>query len=258
MRKYYQFTADEILPDRQVILAAQGIPQGAEVSERTGGLVDQARGLFLDKAEPVGLMETISPAEFGEVFIGEGKNDPETPVLDIYPKAAHLALFTATLGGEICAEIDARFDSSDYAVGSMLDSFASAGAENIGPLLSKMISGELQSMDGSGGAPTTLAYSPGYCGWNVSGQIKLFAHLRPVETGVELKQNGHLMVPLKSISGVLISGERETHFFDNNYVSCELCRDKTCLVRQRNLRKENRNRGLDDEGREEPTPAGGM
>ena len=82
---------------------------------------------------------------------------------------------------------------------------------------------------------TTLPYSPGYCGWNVSGQRKLFARLRPVEAGIELKEGSYLMVPIKSISGVLVSGGEEIHFFDNHYLMCDSCRDKTCLVRQRDL-----------------------
>ncbi len=258
MRRHFQFTAEEALPARRVILKAQGIPGGAEVSERTEALIAEASDLFLEKARPVGLFGAITPPEFSEVYAGEGENDSKTPLHDICPHAVHLALFAATLGKAVCAEIDNRFDAGDFAVGSMLDSFASAGAENLGQLLSDKMSEELRSSGGEGDRLTTLAYSPGYCGWDVSGQKKLFACLRPVETGIELKEGSHLMVPIKSISGVLISGGEEIHFFDNHYMMCDSCRDKTCLIRQRDLRGESRKRDTGEGECEGPAMSGGI
>ncbi len=256
MRRFFPFTAGETLPAREAVLMGQGIPPGAEVSERTEGIVSQASDLFEKKAQPVGLFQTITQADFEEVHNGDGRNDLEAAMLHIYPKAGHLALFAATMGEEICAEIESRFDDGDYAVGSMLDSFASAGAEKMSEFLASEMERELQATGIADENWATLAYSPGYCGWNVSGQTKLFAHLKPVETGIELKEKSHLMVPIKSISGVLVSGEREIHLYENNYVSCTFCRGKTCVDRHENIREKIRKHNSGEGGNESPAGPG--
>ena len=55
-----------------------------------------------------------------------------------------------------------------------------------------------------------LRYSPGYCGWHVSGQINLFNTLTPEKIGITLGESC-LMNPLKSVSGVLVAGPPNIH-----------------------------------------------
>jgi hypothetical protein len=75
-----------------------------------------------------------------------------------------------------------------------------------------------------------LAYSPGYCGWHVTGQRKLFKYLRPEEIGITLNASC-LMQPLKSVSGVLVVGPGHVHKFQPTYSFCETCREKQCRER---------------------------
>ncbi len=75
-----------------------------------------------------------------------------------------------------------------------------------------------------------LRYSPGYCGWDITGQRKLFRALRPEEVGVTLRESC-LMEPLKSISGVLVAARPEDHRFDNTYPFCSACTTQTCRSR---------------------------
>jgi hypothetical protein len=75
-----------------------------------------------------------------------------------------------------------------------------------------------------------LPYSPGYCGWHVSGQAKLFEVLRPQRIGISLNAS-HLMVPLKSVSGVLVAAEPEVHDFDIDFEFCSDCADQECRGR---------------------------
>ena len=76
-----------------------------------------------------------------------------------------------------------------------------------------------------------LPYSPGYCGWHVSGQRALFAYLDAGEIGVTLNASC-LMNPLKSVSGVLAAGPPDIHRFAPTYACCAECRNRTCLGRQ--------------------------
>jgi hypothetical protein len=83
-----------------------------------------------------------------------------------------------------------------------------------------------------GGRPESvaLAYSPGYCGWHISGQKQLFAFLKPEQIGISLTKSC-LMRPLKSVSGVVIVGHGSIHEFQDAYPFCERCRTHGCRDR---------------------------
>jgi hypothetical protein len=79
-----------------------------------------------------------------------------------------------------------------------------------------------------------LGYSPGYCGWHISGQKKLFAYLHPERIGITLN-NSYLMTPLKSVTGVLVAGPPEIHRFKPDFPFCRHCRTYSCLERFKHL-----------------------
>jgi hypothetical protein len=110
----------------------------------------------------------------------------------------------------------------------MLDSVASAAADRLTALLGSLY----PALNGGASANGTrvLAYSPGYCGWHVSGQRALFAFLDPGEIGVTLNASC-LMEPLKSVSGVLVAGPARIHRFAPAFPFCPECREKPCHER---------------------------
>ncbi len=72
----------------------------------------------------------------------------------------------------------------------------------------------------------TNRYSPGYCGWPVSDQQKLFALVPGSSIGVQLTA-ASLMLPVKSVSGLIGIGSRVRF---NDY-QCPTCRKKNCPYR---------------------------
>ncbi len=82
--------------------------------------------------------------------------------------------------------------------------------------------------------PAVLPYSPGYCGWDLSGQRQLFAQLQPDAIGISLNDSC-LMQPMKSVSGVFVAGEGEIHEFVNEYDFCSLCTTMACRRRLKSL-----------------------
>jgi hypothetical protein len=76
----------------------------------------------------------------------------------------------------------------------------------------------------------SLRYSPGYCGWHISGQKRLFERLNPAEIGITLNSS-FLMQPLKSISGVIVSAERKYHLIKSDYPFCAVCPHRSCRER---------------------------
>lgn len=244
--------AEEIVPSAQGVLRALGRPPGAAPApdDRLGLLLADASALFLELARPAGLWCEVTREEFAEVYRGEGENEPETPLEKIFPRADRLALFAVTVGEAVSTRIGELFQSGEYPLGAVLDATASEGAERaaevvqgrwevaIGNAGRGVSPAETSEGADAGGAPErnlrVLRYSPGYCGWNVSGQRALFRVLEPEAIGIELNESC-LMRPIKSVSGVLVAGPAEIHVFANEYPFCARCREWSCRARLKEI-----------------------
>lgn len=75
---------------------------------------------------------------------------------------------------------------------------------------------------------TTNPYSPGYCGWPISDQTKLFALFSDKNCGIRLSETC-LMDPIKSISGIIGIGKN----IKKQPYSCAICDAKNCLYRDK-------------------------
>jgi len=234
MRSIVNFTPEDIVLNRLDILRSQGIPEEAELTENFERIYGEAIELFQELAEPAGIIAGISIVDFKEVFAGEGLNEIENPVEDIYRKSGYLALFAVTLGSVLSSKVTELFVNGDYAFGYMLDSVSSYAADKLTDLAAANLQLELNMKEPAASSWRVLSYSPGYCGWNISGQKKLFEALRPEEVGITLNDS-YLMSPVKSVSGVLIAGPGEIHEFTDSYPFCDTCRTKSCIGRMRNL-----------------------
>ena len=234
MRRVIDISVSEVIPSASAVLLGQGVPEGANPDARLAALVDQALDLYQELCRPVGLMMDISTPDFRSVYNGEGDNAEITPLKDIYPRSDQLALFAATVGEDICGEIARRFDESDYAMGAMLDTAASEGAELAGEFVRRQFERHLVRIGCLDDDHGTLPFSPGYCGWNVSGQKKLFARLNPEEAGISLSESC-LMQPLKSVSGVIVAGPKKIFDFEDSYPFCARCRNRNCRERLETL-----------------------
>lgn len=73
----------------------------------------------------------------------------------------------------------------------------------------------------------TNRFSPGYCGWHVSQQQRLFPLFEGETCGVSLTPSS-LMIPIKSVSGVIGIGENVRKL---DY-SCRLCTMEKCFRRR--------------------------
>lgn len=229
-REIVPIAAEAVVPSRQAVLRAQGIPPQVTPNRRTLELAQQALEIFQRLAEPIGVWVSIPLSGFEEVFAGEGNNAPATPVDDTASRANDLALFAVTVGERLPLDIGALFDRQDPALASMLDSYASEGAELAADFLESRYVEWLSENGRLGVESKALRYSPGYCGWHVSGQKRLFDYVLPGEVGITLRES-FLMEPLKSISGVIIAGRKEIFDFENTFDFCDECSTLTCRER---------------------------
>jgi hypothetical protein len=230
MRETIPLTFTSIVPDRAAVLALQDMRPGQPVADRVARLYVRALELLERASEPVALLADVSSAEFAEVYAGEGRNAPDSPLARILPRAERLALFALTLGGRISEEIDRRFAARDFALAAMLDAAASSAAEKAVGEIEHTLGARVRADVAVGRPAAVLAYSPGYCGWDVTGQRALFAYLHPEEIGIRLNESC-LMEPLKSVSGVVVAGPIEVHDFPADFEFCRVCLGHECRER---------------------------
>jgi hypothetical protein len=230
MREIVEFELADIKPDRNSILKGQGIPTGADINKRILALADQSLTVFMELCLPIGIMAEVSTDEFEFIYEGEGLNESLTPVAEIFPKADNLSLFALTLGSEISDEINDLFEEGEFALAALLDSAASEGTENAGKNMVKKYHEFLRDNSRMRTEWAVVPYSPGYCGWHISGQRRLFEFLKPEEIGITLRES-YMMDPLKSISGLMIAGKREIHKFNMTYPFCSACASLGCRER---------------------------
>ena len=206
--------------------ARDGSPAVAAVHS----IIDRSREVFNDMVRPRGLYETLAITDFDQIYRGRGDNDGDTPLEHVVDEAVSLALFAVTLGDQISKRISALFDDGELAEGYILDQVASFAADELASIAGRRFNADSARQD-----TAVLPYSPGYCGWHVSGQQALFAHLRPDEIGISLNDSC-LMHPTKSVSGVLVLAPVEAHEFSPSFPCCATCTTLDCQERAASLR----------------------
>ena len=241
MNKFTRFDIHEIIPKKESVLRNMGVPKGKNVSNKADGLISMAMDIFSDESRPVGIHSEILKNEFESTFEGQGKNAKDTPLQHVIPHSNRLALFALTMGKDVCEKIGVLFNDNNFALGSILDAVASLSADKAVSTYERNFSNELLKRQNNQSDNTVISYSPGYCGWHISGQKKLFQYLHPEKIGISLNDN-YLMNPLKSVTGLLVSGKDKIHIFKANYPFCRSCKDASCQGRMKriiNLRKGN-------------------
>lgn len=219
-----------IMPDTETILKAQGIDVDRDVDDRVSQAANTALKLFSDLANPVAIVSEVTADDFAPIYYGLGRNADPAPIEQIYRQADHLMLFAATVGPALTDRIRELFATNEFVLGNALDVAASDGTDRISHFLEDYFTEVVKSRPDSETDLTVFAYSPGYCGWHISAQKILFEVLHPETIGITLRDS-FLMEPLKSISGVLIAGDRSIHQIDNNYDFCADCRSEPCRAR---------------------------
>lgn len=135
------------------------------------------------------------------------------------------AFFAATAGIEFEEFQHILQQEDDMVKVYIADSLGSIIAEKAADCMEK----ELAEYIKEKGWKHTNRYSPGYCGWHVSEQQKLFS-LFPVTSpcGIQLTDSS-LMIPIKSVSGVIGVGSsvRKLEY------TCGLCTYENCFRKRK-------------------------
>jgi len=138
--------------------------------------------------------------------------------------AEEVALFICTAGPEIGERSRRSMKEGDLLRGYIYDVIGSEVVEAAADRMQEELR-EKMAIPGNG---ITNRFSPGYCGWDVAEQHKLFGFFRDNFCGITLTESA-LMNPVKSVSGIIGIG-RDVRFAP---YQCHLCEDKNCLYRNR-------------------------
>lgn len=136
--------------------------------------------------------------------------------------AEQIAIFVCT-AGEKFTRLKEEYDKEfDYLKGYIADTFGSLIVEYAMNYIQEKLEASLKQE----GLAITNRYSPGYCNWPLNNQGKLFGLLNNNTSGIKLTPSS-LMIPIKSVSGIIGIGKR----VKKNRYGCKICNNQTCIYR---------------------------
>jgi hypothetical protein len=133
-----------------------------------------------------------------------------------------IAVFACTIGDEVFEKSRSLMKNNEMLHGYIYDIYGSLAVENA----MEQVQAGLRLEMAETGSGISNRYSPGYCGWMVDEQKKLFSLLPPGFCGISLS-GSCLMQPIKSISGFIGIGPEVR---PKGY-TCEVCDSTQCLYR---------------------------
>ncbi|HEX2920709.1 MAG TPA: vitamin B12 dependent-methionine synthase activation domain-containing protein [Bacteroidales bacterium] len=138
-------------------------------------------------------------------------------------KSESFIFFLCTAGPLIGERSSAALRDKDPLKGYVLDIAGTEIVERAADLMQDFLSKAMLVS----GLKITNRYSPGYCGWDVAEQLKLFSFFEENFCGVKLTPSA-LMQPVKSVSGIIGAGvnvKRASY-------KCRLCDMRNCINRR--------------------------
>jgi hypothetical protein len=134
-----------------------------------------------------------------------------------------IAVFLCTAGKEVGEKTRISMNEGDPVKGYIYDM--------LGTLVVDSAADKMQEALGNSsveaGKKITNRYNPGYCGWGVSEQHKLFRIMADNYCGIRITESA-LMQPIKSLSGFIGIGANVRY----NQYTCSLCELKNCAYRE--------------------------
>lgn len=186
-------------------------------------LLKEAEAICNIRAEYKILSNVHFSSDSKSVTIGNIVFDIRKIVFGQLKKSESIAIFICTAGAEIGKRSREAMQNSDLLKGYVYDVIGSEIVEAAADLMQD----ELESSMHESGRGITNRFSPGYCGWDVAEQHKLFSFFPYNYCGIRLTPSA-LMDPVKSISGFIGIGEKVKRL----PYTCSLCDMKDCIYRK--------------------------
>jgi hypothetical protein len=222
----FQFDFKDLQLDVVQVESVMGYKQGESqetISELISEVLKEAESVCKIKAE----YRIFNNIEFNDVektvSIESQSFNIKKIVFGQIKKSESAALFLCTAGEEIGIMSRKSMKQSDFLRGYIYDVVGSEIVEAAADLMQNDLE---KTMSGSG-KKISNRFSPGYCGWDVAEQHKLFQLMPYNYCGIKLTPSA-LMDPVKSVSGIIGIGEN----VKRNPYNCSFCDMKDCIFRR--------------------------
>jgi cobalamin-dependent methionine synthase I len=136
-----------------------------------------------------------------------------------------VAVFVLTIGNRLEEMVAYLAENRLVLQATVLDAIGSEAAEQLAEILEERI----RNIVGYQNQVISRRFSPGYCDWNVNQQEMIFRALGDDTAGVRLTAE-YLMLPRKSVSGIIGIGEHDSGIDDYN--PCRTCTKQDCPGRR--------------------------
>ena len=143
-------------------------------------------------------------------------------ITTLLKNSVQFAIFAATAGIGFEEIINNAKKEGDILKIYLMDVVGTCIAEKAGERMEEFLEKEI------GGYIHTNRFSPGYCGWHLTEQRKLFKLLGGNPCGISLSEVC-LMTPIKSISGIIGIGENVSR----KQYACQYCELETCYKKRK-------------------------
>lgn len=219
---HYKPKFDELDIGVENIISAIGysdeeIPDG--YNEILNEQIDKAKSIVSPECGYVILPQNTSSASLGVVTLDSVEFQTDKIISGPLKKMSSAAIYIGTVGPHFDKWSKETFASGDPLAGYFIDIIGSEIAESIADWLENKIVKYASEL----GLKCSNRYSPGYCGWSVAEQHKLFNFFPKDFCDVKLTDSA-LMKPHKSVSGII----GISHEIARKEYPCDVCNVEHC------------------------------
>ena len=211
--------------NRQRVLRDIGYAPDSKPSSRMESLVNDYIGNAHQFIAPSFsyVVRDIELVEGTSVVLEDGVIFEGGVVARLLEKADKVAVFVLTIGNYL-EDTAARLAQDGLILQSaVLDAIGSDATER----LADSVESQISEVAHNQGLTISRRFSPGYCDWDVSQQKAVFQTMKEDYAGIHLT-DGCLMLPRKSISGIIGIGPRDVE----DYNPCKTCDKHDCIGRR--------------------------
>jgi hypothetical protein len=223
----YTYSFDQLEVSTNIIEKFMGYQPG-QAPEPIPQLIQEVLGVAHDYCDIRGgyvIHEDINISREDKIItINKVQFEVKKIVTNQLRKMENVALFVCTAGAGIGEYSKQLMHEGDFVKGYIADV---VGSEIVESAMDK-IQDELENKMNGEGLFISDRYSPGYCGWSVAEQQKLFSFFPDGFCGIKLSPSS-LMQPIKSVSGIIGIGENVRR---KGYV-CQHCDMVNCIYREK-------------------------
>jgi len=213
--------------DKEDVYRYLGYPAGQKMPTRMSPLLNE----YLENVNNLvdaSYSYVIKDVEFvhGSFVIVENSVIFESKIIaKMLEQCEMVAVFALTIGDRLEKMVYKLADDGLVLQATVLDAIGSVAVESVADSMQNM----LIAVTSAQGLCTSRRFSPGYCDWEIDQQKMVFQAMNGDSADV-LLTNEYLMVPQKSLSGIIGIGTCEHNI--QNYNPCNTCKEQNCPGRR--------------------------